>query len=58
MSATQRESQIIQKAIHDPERRPFEDYLPQTGEAERVRLAVQPIPFALPVRPENRGKTG
>lgn len=36
------------KPIHDPGRRPFEDYLDQPDTAERVRLAVQSIPFALP----------
>ncbi len=30
------------------ERRPFEDYQDQPDTAERMRLAVQSIPFALP----------
>lgn len=32
------------------ERRPFEDYLDQPDTAERVRLEVQTIPWALPAR--------
>jgi hypothetical protein len=32
------------------ERRPFEDYRDQPDTAERVRLQVQRIPFALPER--------
>lgn len=31
-------------------RRPFEDYLAQPDTAERTRLAVQSLPFALPAK--------
>jgi hypothetical protein len=36
------------------ERRPFEGYQPQPDTAERTRLAVQAIPFALPEKKEDR----
>ena len=36
------------------ERRPFEDYQDQPDTAERVRLQVQSIPWALPPKREER----
>lgn len=38
----------IYTPAHDPGRRPFEEYVDQPDTAERVRLEVQRIPFALP----------
>jgi hypothetical protein len=38
----------IYTAAFDPGRRPFADYIDQPDSAERKRLAVQAIPFALP----------
>lgn len=42
------------KPIHDPLRRPFEDYRDQPDTVERVRLTVQSIPWALPPKKEDR----
>jgi hypothetical protein len=35
---------------HINERRPFDDYVDQPDTAERARLAVYSIPFALPAK--------
>ncbi len=44
----------IYTPAHDPWRRPFEDYRDQPDTAERARLAVYSIPFALPPKKEER----
>lgn len=43
----------IHTPAFDPRRRPFESYVDQPDTAERMRLAVYKIPFALPPKKED-----
>ncbi len=44
---TLKDGKPVREALQQ-QRRPFEDYQDQPDTAERMRLAVQSIPFALP----------